>query len=114
MPPLWRLLDRVNQANNEFLLIKRVRVSRVAILISRRLEESNCRKISLLDSVEKVVRIILMVCCTVLIGGDCLHALWTHVIRVCRALVVLERLVMRQIVTLGHFGNGRVAAPASG
>ena len=51
----------VDHVHNECLLVQRIRVSGMGILVSRRLQEADCGKITRCECIVKVVNVVLMI-----------------------------------------------------
>ena len=60
--PVLLLLQEVDNVDDERLLVERIGVAGVAVLVARRLEEADCRKVAGVNGVEEVVRVVLVVC----------------------------------------------------
>ena len=91
--PVRLLLQKVDDLNDERLLVERIGVARVAILIGRRLQETDRRKVARLHRIEEVVGVVLMVG-RIAVVPDHLDRGRPHMLQVRRLLVILEGLVM--------------------
>jgi hypothetical protein len=59
--PFRLMLEEIDRANNEPLLVQRILISRVTVLETRSLEEADGRKIARGNGVEEIVNIVLVV-----------------------------------------------------
>ena len=59
--PILLLLQEVDHGGHECLLVQRIRVARVAILITGRLEEADGGKVAGVDRVVEVMHVVLMI-----------------------------------------------------
>src|SRR5580698_2853544 len=103
--PVRRLLERVDHGDHPGLLIERVGVTGVAILIARRLQERDGGKNALAQRGEEIRGVVLVVGRTGV--SDFIDRSRTRVSRVRGGSVILKRLVVRNVVSLGDGGDAR-------
>src|SRR5580700_8351819 len=95
--PLRLRFEKVDRVDDEVLLIERVGVAGMSVLVAGRLEKTHCGKVAHIDSIEKVMSVILMIG-HVAVGPNRHHRAWPRMLRVRGRLVILKRLVVRDVV----------------
>ena len=111
--PFGALLQRIDDAHDESLLVDGVGIAGMSILIGRRLEEAHGRKIPRVERVEKVMNVIGMIRRIDLAGervacvADGRHRLRTRMGGVSRRGVILEPCVVRDVIGRGGLRRAR-------
>ncbi len=96
--PLVDLLQRVDRAREEDLLVERIGVACMPVLNRARLQEANRRHVVRLDRIPEIGDVVLMVCCITLVS-DHRHRGSRRVLGVQRRLPILEKCMVRNVIS---------------
>src|SRR5580704_516418 len=109
--PIRLALQEINYIDDELLLVQWIGVTRMAILVSRRLQETHRGKVPGLNSRVEIQNVILVIRAIRLTDSG--NRSRTHVCRVCSGRIILERLVVRNVIVFERPGDRRSRLPVA-
>src|SRR5207248_135357 len=95
--PFWLRLKKVDDVNQELLLIERVRVARVSVAVSRSFQERHSGEVSRFHRGIEIPNVVLMIC-GVSLMSDHRDRCRPRMVQVGRRRIVLEWLMVRNVV----------------